>query len=106
MIGKGLQLPVETQIHLAAGVYNADPEVGEDGEHGVDFRLNPEDGVLAIAEAGYAWDAGLPGSVTFGGYLDSSDYDDLDGNGRFDAGRDSARGLRLVPVEPYGWRER
>lgn len=34
------------------------------------------------------------------------DYDDLDGNGRFDAGRDSARGLRLVPVEPYGWRER
>lgn len=34
------------------------------------------------------------------------DYDDLDGNGRFDAGRDSARGLRLVAVEPYRWRER
>ena len=34
------------------------------------------------------------------------DYDDRDGNGRFDKGRDSARGLRLVPVEPYSWRER
>lgn len=35
-----------------------------------------------------------------------ADYDDRDGNGRFDVGRDSARGLRLVPVEPYSWRER
>ena len=35
-----------------------------------------------------------------------ADYDDLDRNGRFDLGRDSARGLRLVPVEPYSWRER
>lgn len=34
------------------------------------------------------------------------DYDDVDGNGRFDPGRDSARGLRLVWVEPYSWKER
>ena len=34
------------------------------------------------------------------------DYDDRDGNGRFEPGRDSARGLRLVAVEPYRWRER
>jgi prepilin-type N-terminal cleavage/methylation domain-containing protein len=33
------------------------------------------------------------------------DFDDLDGDGRFDPARDSARGLRLVPVEPYRWRE-
>ena len=33
------------------------------------------------------------------------DYDDLDGNGRFDAGRESMRGLRLVAVEPFSWRE-
>ena len=32
------------------------------------------------------------------------DFDDLDGNGRFDPGRDSARGLRLVPVEPFTWK--
>jgi prepilin-type N-terminal cleavage/methylation domain-containing protein len=34
------------------------------------------------------------------------DYEDRDGNGRFEPGRDSARGLRLVAVEPYRWRER
>ncbi|MGQ0547384.1 MAG: type II secretion system protein [Betaproteobacteria bacterium] len=33
-----------------------------------------------------------------------ADYDDLDGDGRFDPGRDSARGLRLVAVEPYSWK--
>jgi porin len=90
------------QIHLGAGVYNADPEVGKDGEHGVDFTLNPEDGVLAIAEAGYAWGkAGLPGSVTFGGYFDSSDYDDLDGSGRM---RDGNYGFYLL-VDQMAYRE-
>ncbi len=88
------------QIHLRAGVYNADPEVGEDGEHGVDFRLNPEDGVLAIAEAGYAWDAGLPGSATFGGYFDSSDYDHLDGSGS----RDGNYGFYLL-LDQMAYRE-
>jgi porin len=70
------------QIHLAAGVYNADPNVTRDGRHGVDFALDPEDGVLAIAEAGYHWNQALPGSATFGGYVDSSEFDVLDGSGR------------------------
>jgi porin len=75
------------QIRLGAGVYNADPEIAREGKHGVDFVLNPDDGVLAIAEAGYRWnqgkdDSGIPGSVTFGGYVDSSDFDALDGSGR------------------------
>jgi porin len=75
------------RIHLAAGVYTADPDVFRDGKHGVDFVLNPDDGMLAIAEAGYQWHeakdaAGLPGSVTFGGYFDSSDFDFLDESGR------------------------
>ena len=74
--------PIE-QIRLAAGVYNADPDVFRDGEHGVDFVLNPEDGVLVFAEAGYQWneaedDTGLPGSATFGGYYDSSDFDTVE----------------------------
>ena len=75
------------QIRLAAGVYNADPDVGEDRKNGVDFELNPEDGVLAIAEAGCQWnqaegDTGLPGDATFGGYYDSSDFDAVDEFGR------------------------
>jgi prepilin-type N-terminal cleavage/methylation domain-containing protein len=32
------------------------------------------------------------------------DYDDLDRNGRFDAGRDPVRGLKLVPLEPFHWK--
>ena len=32
------------------------------------------------------------------------DYDDLDRNGRFDAGRDPVRGLKLVPVESFYWK--
>jgi porin len=68
------------RFRLAAGVYNADPKVGEDDENGVDFVLNPQDGVLAIAEASYRRnqeedDTGLPGNVTIGGYYDSSDYE-------------------------------
>jgi porin len=56
-------------------VYNA----GEDDRKGVDFALDPEDGVLAIAEAGCrrnqgGGDPGLPGNVTLGGYYDSRDY--------------------------------
>ena len=68
------------QLRLAAGVYNADPKVGEDDQNGVDFVLNPEDGVLVFAEAGYRnsqedGDTGLPGEVTFGGYYDSSEFE-------------------------------
>lgn len=33
------------------------------------------------------------------------DYDDANGNGRLDPGSESMRGLRLVPVEPFSWRE-
>jgi porin len=85
------------QIRLGAGVYNADQDVAEDGKHGVDFALDPQDGVLAIAEAGYQWneaeDTSLPGSATLGGYYDSSDFDALDGSGRR---RDGNHGFYLL----------
>ncbi len=32
-------------------------------------------------------------------------YDDLDGDGRFDVTRDEIHGLRIDPLEPYRWRE-
>jgi porin len=86
------------QIRLGAGVYNADPDVTRDGKHGVDFVLNPDDGVLVMAEAGYQWnqaedDAGLPGSATFGGYYDSSDFDAVDDS---DKDRDGNYGFYLL----------
>lgn len=75
------------QIHLGVGVYNADGDVAKDGKNGVDFKLNPDDGVLVVAETGYQWqqadgDTGLPGSAAFGGYFDSSYYDYVDGSDR------------------------
>jgi porin len=90
--------PIE-QVHLAAGVYNADPDVFKDGEHGVDFVLNPDDGVLTMAEAGYQWnqaedDGGLPGSATLGGYYDSSDFDAVDDD--TDDERDGNYGFYLL----------
>ncbi|MGH6896303.1 MAG: carbohydrate porin [Geminicoccaceae bacterium] len=76
---RAIALPAK-RFRLAAGVYNADPKVGDDDRNGVDFVLDPQDGVLAVAEAGYrrnqeAGDTGLPGSLTVGGYYDSSDYE-------------------------------
>ena len=77
----GLRAIVEPseRLRLAAGVYNANPKVGEDDQNGVDFVLNPEDGVLVIAEAGYRYnqeddDTGLPGEVKIGGYYDTSKF--------------------------------
>ncbi len=68
------------RLRLAAGIYNADPKVGEDDQNGVDFVLNPQDGVLVIAEAGYRHnqedgDTGLPGNIKIGGYYDSSEFE-------------------------------
>jgi porin len=88
------------QLRLAAGVYNADPDVAEDGKHGVDFALNPDDGVLVMAEAGYQWNetahaAGLPGSATLGGYYDSSDFDPV-GDEDSDQQRDGNYGFYLL----------
>ncbi len=84
----GLRAIVEPseRVRLAAGVYNADPKVGDDDQNGVDFVLNPEDGVLAIAEAGYrhgheAGDTGLPGNVKIGGYYDSSEFESFSDQG-------------------------
>jgi porin len=95
-----------SQIHVAAGIYNADPDVTKDGRHGVDFALDPDDGVIAIAEAGYRWHeakdgSGLPGSVTFGGYFDSSDFDLLDESGR---SRDGNYGFYLL-LDQMAYRE-
>ena len=83
-------------LSLSAGVYNADPEVQADAKHGVDFRLNPQDGVLTLAEVGYdpaLGQEGLAGHYALGGYYDSSLYDYVDGSGRSKTGN---YGLYLI----------
>ena len=43
------------RLRLAAGVYNANEHSVDDTRNGVDFDLDPGDGVLAIGEIGYSW---------------------------------------------------
>jgi porin len=76
---RAIAKPTE-EVQLAAGVYNADPKVGDDDQNGVDFVLNPQDGVLVIAEVGYRLNqgkgaTGLQGNVKVGGYYDSSRFE-------------------------------
>jgi hypothetical protein len=83
-------------VQLAAGVHNPDPKVGEDDQNRVDFTLNPQHGVLAIAEAGYRYNqpkrnTGLPGNIKVGGYYDSSKFESFGDPSRAGAG------LRIRP---------
>lgn len=70
-------------IYVSAGVYNADPSVQEDEKNGVDFKFNPDDGVLVVGEVGYDLNQeknakGLPGTYAAGFVYDSSDYAKFD----------------------------
>ncbi|MEM7170045.1 MAG: carbohydrate porin [Pseudomonadota bacterium] len=72
-----------SDIYISGGAYNADPSVQDDDQHGIDFKFNPDDGVLGLAEIGYSLnqgdkDPGLPGQYSFGAYYDSSDFARLD----------------------------
>jgi hypothetical protein len=80
-MGRGDRPAIE-QTHLAVGIVpirNAEAA-------GASTSRSTGDGVLAVAEAGYRWNqandaTGLPGSATFGGYFDSSEFEALDGSG-------------------------
>ncbi|WP_155129812.1 carbohydrate porin [Pseudovibrio flavus] len=68
---------------VAAGVYNADPSVGDTDKHGFDFTLNPNKGVLVLSQA--TWKPTflhrgqeLPGAYRFGAYVDTSRYYEID----------------------------
>jgi porin len=67
----------ETYVQL--GVYNGDPELGGDNEHGADFSFG-DNGVLVISEAGYKPNKGLldlPAAYKIGGYYHTGDFDEV-----------------------------
>lgn len=89
--GARLTVQPRDDVYISGGAYNADPRVQDDDEHGVDFRLNPDDGVLGLGEVGYRLnhgkdDKGLPGRYAVGGYYDSSDFERLDDPDRDESG--------------------
>ncbi|WP_310621470.1 carbohydrate porin [Flexibacterium corallicola] len=93
----GVRVSVEPtpDWYWRVGAYNADPQVQDPDNYGLDFRFNPEDGVLILSEVallrssdGYI--TGLPGRYVLGGYYDTSDYEYVtnlnrhkEGNGGF-----------------------
>jgi porin len=67
-------------FYFRFGVYNSNPEVGEDDTHGVDFSFKK--GVLLVSEVGYLHNQirdsdGLPGKYTFGVFYDTRKFDKL-----------------------------
>jgi len=84
-----------------AGEYSAaDPAAVAPGSWYFDTR---ERHLVYVVRFPEQFESALPGPAR-ARFRVEPDFDDLDGNGRFDPGRDSARGLRLVPVEPFTWK--
>jgi prepilin-type N-terminal cleavage/methylation domain-containing protein len=80
--------------------YGPDPKVFEPGTWYFDLR----DGVLIyVVRFPQQFVTSLAGPPRLRLAV-QPDYDDLDRNGRFDAGRDPVRGLKLVPLEPFFWK--
>jgi prepilin-type N-terminal cleavage/methylation domain-containing protein len=80
--------------------YGPDPKVFEPGTWYFDLR----DGVLIyVVRYPQQFVTALPGPARLRLAV-QPDYDDLDRNGRFDPGRDPVRGLKLVPLEPFFWK--
>ena len=67
-------------LYLKAGVYNSNPEVGEDSAHGVDFSFR--EGVIVVAEMGHIrnqhqYSSGLFGRYAFGAFYDTREFKKL-----------------------------
>lgn len=69
--------------HITVGSYLANPGADDDNGRGLNFTLDPSDGVLAVAEYGHENPlegllTALPGQIRFGGYYDFADFPILD----------------------------
>ena len=73
--------------YLMTGIYNADTKAAKVSNHGADFSFYMDDGFLAVGQLTYKHaegrqDRGLPGSVSFGSYCESSGFEDLSDSSR------------------------
>ena len=86
----------------AGEFYGPDPAVFEPGTWYFDTRDHALVYVLRFPDEFVSALSGPP-RVRF---RIEPDYDDIDHNGRYDPGRDPLLGLKLVPVEPFSWKEK
>ena len=82
-------------------VRDADPDAVAPGTWYFDTR---ERALVYVVRFPEQFLSGIPGRPR-ARFRVEPDFDDLDGDGRFDPARDAARGLRLVALEPYRWRD-
>jgi general secretion pathway protein G len=67
------------------------------------WYFDSRDGVLCyLVESADYFQSGLPGPARVRFSIQPV-FDDVDRNGRYDAGIDFLRGFRLAPLEPYSW---
>jgi len=81
--------------------YGPDPAVFEPGTWYFDIR---DRALVYVVRFPQQFVTSLPGPPRLRLAVEP-DYDDLDRNGRFDPGRDPVRGLRLVALEPFYWKQ-
>ena len=86
----------------AGEFYGPDPAVFEPGTWYFDTRDRALVYVLRFPEQFVSPLSGPP-RVRF---RIEPDFDDIDHNGRYDPGRDPLLGLKLVPLEPFSWKEK
>ena len=86
--GARSKINITDDIYATTGVYSADPDVGNDDMHGLDFSLRLSRGLLYMQELAYTPNTkkdskGLPGHYKAGVYLVGGKLDDLyaDSNG-------------------------
>jgi prepilin-type N-terminal cleavage/methylation domain-containing protein len=91
----------ERPDNYAGEFYGPDPAVFEPGTWYFDTRDHALVYVLRFPEQFVSSLSGPP-RVRF---RIEPDYEDIDHNGRYDPGRDPLLGLKLVPLEPFSWKE-
>jgi porin len=96
------------QLRTAIGVYSSDGDINKDKENGIDFSLNPDNGVMAIGEVDYSWKlgggeeaAGLPGEIKVGGWYDTGPRPRL----RDEASNNGDNGGFYVGLQQMAFRE-
>jgi prepilin-type N-terminal cleavage/methylation domain-containing protein len=86
----------------AGEFYGPDPATFEPGTWYFDTRDRALVYIVRFAEQFVTPLSGPPRAR----FAVEADYEDVDRNGRFDPGRDPVRGLKLVPLELFSWKDK
>jgi len=72
--------------HLIGAIYSADPKVEDVNKHGLYLPIKTDKGYLAIGQTTFKHQGSHPGTVSFGGYYESSDFEEINNPSKKHAG--------------------